>query len=73
VAPPGEFTPGFGGPSRRRHAASGARELPLDKIEGLRRDVDTAEDLRAAVALGTGFRTAALASELLSRVDGHAL
>jgi 2-phospho-L-lactate guanylyltransferase len=72
VAPQGEFTPKFGGPSRRRHAASGARELPLDKIEGLRRDVDTAADLRAAVALGTGFRTAALASELLSRVDDRA-
>lgn len=69
VAPHGEFTPKFGGASRRRHAASGALELPLDGIEGLRRDVDTPDDLRAAVTLGTGSRTAALASELLSRLD----
>lgn len=68
VAPQGEFTPKFGGASRRRHAASGALELPSDGIEGLRRDVDTPDDLRAAVTLGTGSRTAALASELLSRL-----
>lgn len=69
VAPSAEFTPKFGGASRRRHAASGALELSLDKIEGLRRDVDTPADLREAVALGTGFRTAALAAELLSGLD----
>ena len=65
VAPWGEFTPKFGGASRQRHAASGALELSLDGVEGLRRDVDTPEDLRAAVALGTGLRTAAVAAELL--------
>jgi 2-phospho-L-lactate guanylyltransferase len=68
VAPAAEFTPKFGGASRRRHASSGALELSLDKIEGLRRDVDTPDDLREAVALGTGYRTAALASELLARL-----
>ncbi|MGH3164392.1 MAG: 2-phospho-L-lactate guanylyltransferase [Trebonia sp.] len=73
VAPEGEFTPKYGGASRQRHASSGALELSLDEIEGLRRDVDTPDDLREAVALGTGFRTAALASELLSRLDDCAL
>ncbi len=70
VAPGGEFTPRFGGPSRRRHAESGAAELALDGIEGLRRDVDTPADLRAAVRLGTGSRTTALAAALLARLDG---
>jgi 2-phospho-L-lactate/phosphoenolpyruvate guanylyltransferase len=65
VAPWGAFSPQFGGPSRRQHALTGAFELSLDGIAGLRRDVDTPEDLRAAVALGTGFRTTALAGELL--------
>ena len=66
VAPGVPFTPKFGGESRARHAASGAAELLPDDIPGLRRDVDTPDDLRAAVALGTGPRTAALASELLA-------
>jgi len=35
-------------------------------VPGLRRDVDTPEDLRTAVMLGAGFRTAALAGELLA-------
>lgn len=69
VSPRGRFTPKFGGASRRRHASSGALELSLDGIEGLRRDVDTPDDLREAVALGTGFRTAAVASELLRGVN----
>ena len=60
------FRPMFGGASRARHAASGAVELSLDGVPGLRRDVDTPEDLRAAVMLGAGFRTAALAEELLA-------
>ena len=58
----------FGGASRARHAAAGAAELDLDDMPGLRRDVDTPEDLRAAVALGAGPRTAALAGELLADV-----
>ncbi|HEX6452790.1 MAG TPA: 2-phospho-L-lactate guanylyltransferase [Trebonia sp.] len=66
VAPWGDFTPRFGGESRARHAASGARELALDGVPGLRQDVDTPDDLRAAVALGAGARTTALASELLA-------
>jgi 2-phospho-L-lactate guanylyltransferase len=60
-----DFRPQFGGASRRRHAAAGARELLLDDIPGLRRDVDTPEDLRTAVGLGAGPRTMAVAGELL--------
>jgi 2-phospho-L-lactate guanylyltransferase len=65
VTPGGEFRPGFGGRSRARHAAAGAVELALDNVPGLRRDVDTEQDLRMAIALGAGHRTAALAAELL--------
>jgi 2-phospho-L-lactate/phosphoenolpyruvate guanylyltransferase len=66
AAPPGAaFRPMFGGASRRRHAASGASELLLEGIPGLRRDVDTPADLRAAVALGVGTRTLAVAGDLL--------
>jgi len=66
AAPPGaDFRPMFGGASRRRHAASGVCELLLDGIPGLRRDVDTPDDLRTAVGLGTGPRTLAVAGELL--------
>ena len=66
VAPGVAFRPMFGGASRARHASAGAVELPLDGVPGLRRDVDTPEDLRAAVALGAGFRTAAVAGQLLA-------
>jgi 2-phospho-L-lactate/phosphoenolpyruvate guanylyltransferase len=66
AVPPGTaFLPRFGGASRARHAAGGGHELDLPGIAGLRRDVDTPEDLRAALALGVGARTAALAGELL--------
>ncbi|WP_238695142.1 2-phospho-L-lactate guanylyltransferase [Ornithinimicrobium flavum] len=54
VGPP---RPRFGSGSARRHALS-ATVLPLD-LPHLRRDVDTAADLRTAVALGVGPRTAA--------------
>jgi 2-phospho-L-lactate guanylyltransferase len=66
VAPGGEFRPMYGGASRARHAAGGATELALDGIAGLRQDVDTPDDLRAAVALGVGPLTAELAAELLA-------
>jgi len=66
VAPGMVFRPLFGGESRARHASSGAVELSLGGVPGLRRDVDTPEDLRAAVALGAGFRTAAIAGQLLA-------
>jgi 2-phospho-L-lactate/phosphoenolpyruvate guanylyltransferase len=60
------FRPMFGGASRARHASGGATELTVGDIAGLRRDVDTPDDLRAAIALGAGFRTTALAGELLA-------
>jgi 2-phospho-L-lactate guanylyltransferase len=66
VVPGGQFRPAFGGASRARHAAAGAVELALDHAPGLRADVDTADDLRAAVALGAGSRTTALAAELFT-------
>ena len=66
VAPGGRFQPMYGGASRARHAAGGATELALDGIAGLRQDVDTPDDLRAAVALGVGPRTAEVAAELLA-------
>ena len=66
VAPGGEFRPMYGGASRARHAAGGAVELALDGVAGLRQDVDTPDDLRAAVALGVGPRTAAVVTELLA-------
>jgi 2-phospho-L-lactate/phosphoenolpyruvate guanylyltransferase len=66
AAPPGTlFRPMYGGRSRERHATHGAIELRLDDVPGLRRDVDTPEDLAAAVALGVGPRTAPIAHDLL--------
>ena len=65
TAPGTPFRPMFGGRSRNRHAHAGATELRLDDVPGLRRDVDTPENLAAAVALGVGPRTAPVAAELL--------
>jgi 2-phospho-L-lactate guanylyltransferase len=65
AAPGVPFRPAFGLASRSRHAAGGAVELDLDGIPGLRRDVDTPDDLRAAVTLGLGPRSTPLAAELL--------
>ncbi|MZD08948.1 2-phospho-L-lactate guanylyltransferase [Streptomyces sp. SID5785] len=65
AAGPGvELRPSFGGASRHRHAASGARELPLAGVDSVRQDVDTGEDLRAALALGVGPHTARAAADL---------
>jgi 2-phospho-L-lactate/phosphoenolpyruvate guanylyltransferase len=65
AAPGVAFRPAFGLASRARHAAGGAIELGLTDVPGLRRDVDTPADLRGAVELGLGSRTAPLATELL--------
>lgn len=51
--------PRFGPRSAEAHRASGAVRLTGD-WPGLRRDVDTPEDLREALLLGVGRRTAAL-------------
>ncbi|MGB9376341.1 MAG: 2-phospho-L-lactate guanylyltransferase [Mycobacteriales bacterium] len=59
VAPGGSLGAAYGADSSAAHAASGAVELTGD-WPSLRRDVDTADDLRAAAALGLGRHTAAL-------------
>jgi len=63
--------PAFGGESRARHAASGARELagPGLEVPSVRRDVDTEEDLRAAVRLGLGPHTAEVVRRLRPTPD----
>ncbi|MFI9647986.1 2-phospho-L-lactate guanylyltransferase [Streptomyces sp. NPDC052040] len=66
AAGPGrELRPAFGIDSRARHRASGAVEIALDAVDSVRQDVDTGDDLRAALALGVGPRTAAAAARLL--------
>lgn len=54
-----ELEPAFGGASRLRHLSTGAVEIRLAGVDSVRRDVDTGEDLAAALALGVGPRTAA--------------
>ncbi|MEU6069847.1 MULTISPECIES: 2-phospho-L-lactate guanylyltransferase [Streptomyces] len=65
AAPDRELHPAFGTDSRARHRASGAVELRLDAVDSVRQDVDTGEDLRAALALGVGPHTAAVSAGLL--------
>ncbi|PYC79111.1 2-phospho-L-lactate guanylyltransferase [Streptomyces tateyamensis] len=59
------LAPAFGGASRARHAAGGARELTLADVPSVRRDVDTGADLAAALALGVGPHTRAAAAALV--------
>ncbi len=54
------FDPAFGPDSRARHRDQGAYELAFDDVPSVRRDVDTIDDLRAALALGVGPRTASV-------------
>lgn len=61
---PRDFAPAFGPGSAVAHAGLGAAELPIAGITSLRRDVDTAEDLRAAVAMGVGPATARIVAQL---------
>ncbi|WNZ08425.1 2-phospho-L-lactate guanylyltransferase [Streptomyces sp. 11x1] len=66
AATPGhDLSPAFGPDSRRRHRRSGAVELALADVDSVRQDVDTGDDLRAALGLGVGPRTAAAAARLL--------
>ena len=77
AAPGVEFRPRFGPGSRDRHLATGAAEIgPAEVVAaagidapeeqaalaGLRRDVDTVDDLRRAAELGLGQRTRAVLS-----------
>ncbi|WP_067888533.1 2-phospho-L-lactate guanylyltransferase [Nocardia vaccinii] len=57
------LTPLFGPDSARRHADSGAKDLDGD-WPGLRLDVDTPADLRAAVTRGLGPATTALLRDI---------
>lgn len=63
AAPGVPLAPCFGGASRARHAASGAVEIPLLDVASVRQDVDTPDDLVAALSLGVGPHTRA-ATEL---------
>ncbi|MES9521685.1 2-phospho-L-lactate guanylyltransferase [Streptomyces capoamus] len=56
--------PAFGADSRMRHRASGAAELTLAGVDSVRQDVDTGQDLRAALALGVGPYTAVVSAAL---------
>jgi 2-phospho-L-lactate/phosphoenolpyruvate guanylyltransferase len=61
AAGPGtSFEPLFGVASASRHRAAGAEELEVPLSAGLRRDVDTADDLMRAAEMGLGPRTTAL-------------
>jgi len=65
AAPPrASFEPLFGIGSRARHLAAGLAELDLPGLHGLRRDVDTAAELRLAADLGVGPRTSAMLTAL---------
>lgn len=60
LAPPGvDLDPRFGAGSADRHAASGASPVE-GKLASLRLDVDTTDDLEAALRLGVGTNTASL-------------
>jgi len=71
AAPGRRFQPRFGPGSRLAHRSAGAAELALADIAGLRRDVDTPDDLGSAVRLGLGPRTAAIAAQLLPPDPGR--
>jgi 2-phospho-L-lactate guanylyltransferase len=62
AAPGVPLAPAYGPGSRDVHVRSGAIELP--GAPGLRLDVDTPEDLAAALRLGVGTATAAAARHL---------
>jgi 2-phospho-L-lactate guanylyltransferase len=64
TAPYLPLAPGFGGASRARHLASGAAEITIPAAPSVRQDVDTLEDLAAAMALGVGPHTAVAAAAL---------
>ena len=52
----------FGAASAARHRGEGYVELELPSLSGLRRDIDTREQLEAAASLVLGARTRALLS-----------
>jgi len=60
ASPSSAFDPRFGPDSARRHSAAGAVDVTAAADARVRRDVDTLDDLAAAVALGCGPATTAL-------------
>jgi 2-phospho-L-lactate guanylyltransferase len=64
AAPGVALAPAFGRLSRTAHRASGATEINPFGLSTLRRDVDTASDLRDATGLGVGPRTAAVLEKI---------
>jgi 2-phospho-L-lactate guanylyltransferase len=64
AGPGAAFRPTFGPRSRERHLLAGAVELDLPGIAGLRRDVDTLDDLRRAAEIGLGHRSAIIGAAL---------
>ena len=62
TAPYAAFLPRFGAGSREAHLADGAVEV-ADVPPQVRHDVDDADDLERAVALGVGPRTAAVLAD----------
>jgi len=70
AAPPGaRLEPCFGRDSAAAHSASGAIAL-TDEWPSLRRDVDTAADLAAAVVLGLGPHTAHVVGQTSAPLAG---
>lgn len=60
TAAPGAISdPHFGAGSHARHRSAGMQSLIMDPAVTLRRDVDTAADLAAAIAMGVGPHTLA--------------
>lgn len=63
TAPPDEFAPQFGSQSAERHRYGGAHAIDGPLVR-LRRDVDDADDLAAAVRLGVGSHTTSVVAAL---------
>ncbi|GAA3674459.1 2-phospho-L-lactate guanylyltransferase [Nocardioides ginsengisoli] len=63
TAPFDEFDPRFGVDSANAHAAAGARPAP-GELATLRRDVDDADGLAAAIALGLGAASQRVVDEM---------
>lgn len=63
AAPGVALDPHFGAGSAAAHAASGARALTAE-LRSLRLDVDTTEDLAAALRFGVGVHTARVTADL---------
>lgn len=58
------FRPRFGHGSRAEHLEAGALEIDLDDVVSVRRDVDTPDDLAAALRIGIGPRTSRVTAGL---------